>query len=105
MLRGSKAWLEIDVTEQIPAADMNQLVEESLADSDMEICRIKNKILADRALKQIDGEETLDDLSELDVFTRLLDEHEINDPEKREELILTYRETLLSIEEKDLNAN
>ncbi len=103
--RGSKAWLEIECTELIPSEDLAQMLEETLSDSGMEICRIKNRILTERALKQSDTEETLDDLSEPDVFRRLLDEHGIDDPLQRAELMVTFSEILLSIRENDTNAD
>lgn len=102
--RGSKAWLEIECTELIPAEELTQGFEEALAGSGIEICRIKNRILTERALKQADTEETLDDLSEPDVFTRLLDEQGIDDPGKREELMITFREILQIFQEKDSNS-
>jgi exonuclease SbcD len=102
--RGSRAWLEIECTELIPAEELAQLLEVTLADSGLEICRIKNRILTERALRQSDTEETLDDLSETDVFSRLLDEQEIDDPGQREELMVTFRETLRLIQENDSNA-
>jgi len=101
--RRSKAWLEIECTELIPAEELAQLSEEALADSGMEICRIKSRILTERAMKQAGSEETLDDLSEPDVFSRLLDEQEITGPQ-RGELMETFREILLSMKENDENA-
>jgi DNA repair protein SbcD/Mre11 len=102
---GSNAWLEIDLTDPIPAADPTQMIEEAREGSGMEICRIKNSIVSERALKQADTEETLDDLSEKDVFTRLLAEQENLDPALREELMSTFQEILLSMKENDVNAD
>lgn len=101
--QGSRAWLEVELTEQIPAADLIQVLEESLAGSGMEICRIKNRLLADKALKQESAGETLDNLNEAEVFVRLLDEQQITDPDQREELIMTFKEILVSMQEADTN--
>jgi DNA repair protein SbcD/Mre11 len=103
--RGSNAWIEIEYTGLIPADDLTSLAEEAIAGSGMEICRIKNRIISERALKQADIEETLDDLTETDVFTRLLDEQKITDSPQREELMGTFREILQTMQEKDVNAD
>ena len=102
---GPVDYLEIELTDQIPAADLTQMLEEATEGSGMEICRIKNRIITERALKQADTEETLDDLSEMDVFSRLLDEQKDMEPQQREELIATFQEILLSMKENDVNAD
>jgi DNA repair protein SbcD/Mre11 len=104
-IRGSNAWLEIDLTDPIPAADLTLMIEEAMEGTGMEICRIKNRIITERALKQAHTEETLDDLSETDVFSRLLDEQKEMEPQQREELTATFQEILLSMKENDVNAD
>lgn len=103
--RHSMAYLEIEVTDPVPAAELIQMLEDLLEGSQMEICKIKNQTLSAQAMLQSNVNETLDDLSELDVFTRLLDDRKITDLDKREELLLTFREILHSMKEKDVNAD
>ena len=51
-------------------------------------------------LEQHEQAETLDDLTELDVFTRCLDAHQIAD-EQREELLHSYYQVLDDLRGED----
>lgn len=74
-----------------------------IADTRMEILRIKNNRITDRVLGQIHEEETLDDLNVNDVFERCLASHHVPE-DQRLELLQTYQETLTSLYEDDLQA-
>ena len=99
----SRAWLEIEYTGSAVAGDLRETLEELCQGSDLEILRIRNRRIMERVLHQGAEEETLDDLSETDVFRRCLDAHEVTD-EEREELTASYNEILLSLHEDDKNA-
>jgi exonuclease SbcD len=99
----SKAWLEIEYTGKKIAGNLRQMIEDVVADTDMEVLRIRNKSLVDRIINRKAREETLDNLDVNDVFTRLLDAHEISD-EERGPLILAYQETIKTLNEEDSNA-
>lgn len=99
----SSAWLEIEYTGSEVIGNLRDLLDEILADSAMEIRRIKNRQVMDRVIGMAVESETLDDLDEIDVFTRCLDAFEVPDAD-REELMASYREIIKSGQEEDVNA-
>ena len=100
----SRAWLEIEYTGRDIIGNLQEIIEESLADSDMEIRRIKNKRIMDRVIGSIKKNETLDDLDAGDVFTRCLDTFDVPD-EDRKGLTNSYNEIITSLHEEDINAD
>lgn len=98
----SRAWLEIEYTGHDIITNLPELLNEALADSAMEIRRIKNKRVMDRVIIAIAEDETLDDLDTGDVFIRCLDAFDVPD-EDREELTVSYNEVIKSLHEEDLN--
>jgi len=102
-LEHSTAWLEIEYTGDEIIGDLRDQVEVAIKDSDLEIRRIKNKRVIDRALKSIDTAETLDDLEPTEVFVRCLETHEIPDAQ-RPALTTAYAEILQTLEEADPKA-
>jgi exonuclease SbcD len=99
----SHAWLEIEYTGSDIIGNLSEILNETLADSFMEIRRIKNRRLIDRVIGTIDEDETLDDLNVNDVFERCLDAFDVPD-EDREELTVSYNEIIKSLDEEDVNA-
>lgn len=102
-IENSTAWLEVEITDPTPATILTSHIDELMAGSKMEILRIKNKILIDRALTKTDDTETLETLSDSDVFSRCLIANEVPD-EERESLMETYREAISSLHTIDTNA-
>jgi DNA repair protein SbcD/Mre11 len=100
---GNRAWLEIEYTGRDIIANRLETLDEALADSAMEILRIKNKQVIDRVISIISENETLDDLDTGDVFTRCLDAFDVPD-EDREELTASYNEIIKSLHEEDIKA-
>jgi exonuclease SbcD len=101
--QGSSAWLEIEYTGKKIAGDLRGLIQEAVADTGMEVRRIKNKRLAERVISQTSQEDTLDDLDASDVFNRLLDTYEVA-PTERPALIQAYNEIVTFLREEDINA-
>lgn len=99
----SRAWLEIEVTDQGIAGSPREVLEEALSGSDLEIRRIKNRRMIERVLGALAETETLDDLDPADVFARCLDTFEVPEQE-REDLIASYREIITGLMEEDKNA-
>ena len=99
----SRAWLEIEYTGKDIIGNLRDILDEALADSAMEVRRIKNKRVTDRVISTIADDETLDDLNPGDVFTRCLDAFDVPD-EDREELTASYKEIIKSLHEEDVNA-
>lgn len=75
----------------------------AVADTEMEILRVKNKRIIDRVLNQTHNEETLDDLNVNDVFERCLAANEVSDAQ-RAELLRAFQETVTSLNDDDVRA-
>ena len=101
--KDSNAWLEIEYTGTEIAGNLRELIDEAVADTAMEIRRIKNRRVVERVLGRTCKEETLDDLNVNDVFIRCLDTYEVMEDE-RPELIQSYKEIITSLHEEDTNA-
>jgi len=101
--KNSNAWLEIEYSGKNTAANLRELLEESVANTDMQILRIKNQQIIQDLILKAKNEQTLDDLNEIDVFNRLLDTCEIVEDE-RPMLMHSYEEIITMLNEKDINA-
>jgi exonuclease SbcD len=101
--RRSRAWLEIEYTGRDIVPDLRLNLEAAVADTGMEIRRIRNRQVMDRILQKKKEEEELDNLSVHEVFDRLLDSYEV-ETKKRPALIQTYREILTTLYEQDTHA-
>jgi len=100
----SSAWLEIDYSGTDSPSDLRTQLYQAIEGSSLEIRRIKNTTLLKSLHQQTTSkEEALEDLSEIDVFARCLDAHDIAESE-REDLTLCYQEILASYHEADSNA-
>jgi exonuclease SbcD len=99
---GSDAWLEIEITVQTSAINITSHFDDLLKGSDLEILRIKNKTIVDRALTPLTENESLETLDDSAVFIRCLDAFEIKE-EERPILLETYKEALLSMHNADPN--
>jgi exonuclease SbcD len=99
----SAAWLEIEYTGSDMTGNLREILHEAMADSAMEIRRVRNRRVMDRVIGTVADEETLDDLGLDAVFERCLQAFEIAE-EHRETLRASYREIIQSIQEEDVNA-
>lgn len=93
---GSEAWLEVEITGLVSATMITTHLDELLKDTKMEILRIKNKKVIDRALQQKYDEEKLETMNDRDVFVRCLEANEIPE-EKRKQLLETYNEAIFGM--------
>ncbi len=98
-----KVWIEVMYEGNEITGDLRERLEAAIKDTQIEILRVNNTRLIDRVLGQIHEEKTLDDLNENDVFEQFLAVHGVPD-NQRKELLRTYRETLSSLHEDDLQA-
>ena len=101
--KGSNAWLEIEYTGTEIAGNLRELIDEAVADTAMEIRRIKNKRVIERIISRTCEDETLDDLNVNDVFIRCLNTYEVL-ADERPALIQSYKEIITSLQEEDANA-
>ncbi len=99
----SSAWLEIEYTGNEIISNLRDRIYETLAGSNMEIRRIKNKQVIERTINSLTENETLDDLDEFDVFSRYMDTSNISNEEQRDELMASYKEIIKSLTEEDVN--
>ncbi len=99
----SEAWLEVEYTGSDIISNLREILEEALAESSMEIRRIKNKQMTDQVINAIQENESLDDLDVNDVFDRYLETFDVPQ-EDRVELTDTYNEIVRSFHEEDTNA-
>ena len=89
-------WLEVIYDGNEVIGDLRERLESTISDTQMEILRIKNNRIINRILGTIELKDTLDDLSEIDVFKRCLDVNNVPE-DQRPELIRTYQETISSL--------
>jgi len=97
---GSRAGLEIIYEGEEIAGDLRERLDEAVADSAMEILRVKNNRVIALALGGTGTEESLDDLDVTEVFGRCLDAHAVP-KDQRPDLLAAYREAVVSFNEAD----
>jgi exonuclease SbcD len=101
-LREAPAWVEVEYTGEKVVGNLRNLIDEMVDGSYLEIVRIKNRALIEKALKKTGIEETLDDLDVYQVFDRCLDSYEVPEAQ-RPGLKKAYRELVVELQEKDVN--
>lgn len=99
----SKAWLEIIYEGEEIAGNLQERLDEIIAGSSLEILRTKNNRIMERALAGMETGETLDDLDVTEVFQRCLKANDVPE-EQQAELLGTYREIIVAVNEEDLRA-
>lgn len=101
--RGSSAWLEILYEGEEAAGDLQKRLDEAVAGTAIEVLRVRNCRMWERAMSGKSAEETLDDLNVTDVFERCLEAHNVSE-ERRPALLSAYREIIVSLDEQDPRA-
>ncbi|MCI5150119.1 MAG: exonuclease sbcCD subunit D, partial [Candidatus Electrothrix sp. MAN1_4] len=99
-LEGRAVWLEIIYQGDELIADLRERLDEAVADTSLEILRIRNRRIVEQVMGPIQAEETLADLGHEEVFKRCLDTHEIP-AEQRPSLLAAYQEIVLGLEQDD----
>ena len=91
-------WLEITYLGDELMPDLREQIEALVQGSELEVLRIKNQRIIQRTLQQNTAQEKLDELSELEVFTRCMLAHEV--PEAQQlDLLQAYQEILQTVHE------
>lgn len=96
----ASAWLEVIYDGEGLIADLQERLRELIEGTSLEILRSKNLRLAERVLSGMTAEETLDDLSVEDVFTRCLAAHAVP-AEQQDELMAVFQEAVLAVHDQD----
>jgi exonuclease SbcD len=99
-VKESKAWLEIVYDGDEIAGDLRERLDEAIKGTGIEILRVKNNRVLERAMSGMSADETLDDLDATDVFKRCLESHEIPE-DQRPALLSSYQEIIVSLNEAD----
>ena len=100
---GSSAWLEIIYEGDEIAGSIRERLDKGIEGTAIEILRVKNNRVVERALSRVDT-ETLDELDVGEVFDRCLQTYEVPE-EQRPVLINAYREVVVSLSEADPGAD
>lgn len=100
---GQSVWLDVVYNGSELMGDLRERLEETVTGSALEILRITNTRATREMLALSAVDETLDILKVDDVFERCLNANQVLD-DQREELINTYREAVVSLEEDDIRA-
>ncbi len=87
------AWLDVVYDSETIMSDLRERVLLEVEGTQLEVLRVKNKRIANPALSQSHVTETLDDLTEQDVFERCLAAHKVPE-DQRPALIQAYSEVL-----------
>lgn len=102
--RQSSSWLEVEVTSPADPVEIRTRLYEFLEGSRMEILRIRNRNTVSGALNPVTENETLETISDRDVFNRCLEANEIP-ADQHEELLLAYDEAILLMHASATNEN
>jgi len=99
-----ESWVEIIYEGEELVGDLRERLEACVAGSAIEILRVRNNRVAERALEQSSCSETLDDLAPADVFLRCLDAHEVPEAQ-RPSLMASFGEVVSGVLESDARAS
>jgi len=93
---GRSVWIEIILEDPGIIPEIQEKLAALTRGSNILVLGIKNNRLTDQILKQSVADESLDQLGELDIFTRCLDANKVR-PEDRTELLILYGEILAEL--------
>lgn len=97
---GVKTWIEVSVESIEPPSSLQNWLSDLTRNSGIEYLKISNSLSAGSGLtRHIDG-ETLEDISEREVFRRRLAEEDLTE-EEREDLTRAFEEVLVQYHQKD----
>jgi exonuclease SbcD len=88
------------IESEFNASSIQIRLRELVENSPVEILKILNKPLMEKALRGMEEGENLGDLDTTEVFSRCLDANKIPD-EERVDLLNLYREILVAVQEAD----
>jgi exonuclease SbcD len=100
---GAPVWVEVYYEGEEIAGDLREQVAAAVRDSEVEVLRIRNRRVMERALQRDDAVQSLDELDERAVFERCLSAHEVPEAQ-RGDLRALYGEILTAMDEADVAA-
>lgn len=96
----ASAWLEVVYEGEELLPDLRERLDAALAGTGLEVLRLQNNRMVQQALAQAHLEESLDDLSVDEVFSRCLEAQQVPE-EQRPALLAAYGRVLRSLAEED----
>ena len=93
-----EGWVSIEITESGVSSSLRSFCESITEQTGLEIIHIKDTTVSKRLLETEEEIESLDSLSEEDIFSKFLDEKEIKN-ERKDDLLTLFREILQQLEE------
>ena len=99
---GSTAWVEVVYEGEEVLGDLGARLDAAVANTGVEILRVKNARGVESVLGRIRADETLEDLDADEVFRRCLDRRQVPE-EQRADLLLAYREIEMELETRDVD--
>lgn len=93
-----EGWVSIEITESGVSSSLRSFCEGITEQTGLEIIHIKDTTVSKRLLETEEEIESLDSLSEEDIFSKFLDEKEITN-ERKDDLLTLFREILQQLEE------
>lgn len=93
-----EGWVSIEITESGVSSSLRSFCESITEQTGLEIIHIKDTTVSKRLLETEEDIESLDSLSEEDIFSKFLDEKEIKN-ERKDDLLTLFREILQQLEE------
>ena len=97
---GSRAWVEVVYEGDDIAGNLRERLDEAIEGMDIEILRVANNRLLERAMGESVPEESLDDMDATEVFKRCLQAHDIPE-DQQNSLSSAYQEIVISLKEAD----
>ena len=104
VMENESVWVELIYEDAQPAENLRQRIDDLVADSKVEVLRVKNRQITERVMRRAKAQESLEELTEVQVFERCLDANEVP-AERREGLFAAYGEIVLSLKHDDVNAS
>jgi exonuclease SbcD len=98
--RGRQVWVEVVVETEFNASSIQAGIRDLVENSCVEVLKVINKPLEEKALQEMEEGESLGELDETEVFIRCLDAYEIP-PDERSDLLDLYQEILTKVQEAD----
>lgn len=90
-------WIEVLYEGQEIVTDLRHRVEQAVADSPVEVLRVKVNARSNPVIRAVREQETLEDLTPMDVFERCMQTYEVPE-QQRTEMRHTYQEALSLLE-------
>ena len=95
-------WLEIEYIGDEIFNDLNQIIGDLIAGTELEVLRIKNQRMFNNIITQYDFSANLDELNELEVFDKFLEINNVAAADN-ETLKVAYQQILHNLKETDSN--